>query len=305
MEYEKGHGASILLHSEGSIDAFPKSTPSKFTNILQNPLYLDNDEDFVVGVSNVHLPTNQYILLKNDIESSITFNMGMFLFDKVIDEWILIKNSNKRLFTYTPIKNIEPVLTNSDMERIFLLKKLSEVLKLHSNSLSDKSRLCHKLFQTLMYHHTDKLHGPKKAFKGCQTCIDIVEKKTQYNSELYLSNIFNSFNKKNKNHLSIKTLTINDAEESRNIYNDILNFLEIHPNEYLHSVLTKKITEEFANHGLPELLSYSWENDQFTPEQDITKPVFALYATFGSRMSEFLNIQKDTKYFIHSDDLDG
>ena len=90
MEYEKGHGASILLHSEGSIDAFPKNTPSKFTNILQNPLYLDNDEDFVVGVSNVHLPTNQYILLKNDIESSITYNRGIFFYDRGIDEWVLI-----------------------------------------------------------------------------------------------------------------------------------------------------------------------------------------------------------------------
>ena len=307
MEYEKSHGAPILVHSEGSIDAFPQNCPSSFTNILQKPLNLDNHEEFVVGVSNVHLPTKQYILLKNDIESSITYNVGMFIFDKAIDDWILMKNSNRMLFTYTPIKNIEPVLTDSDAERIFLLKKLSEVLKLRSNSDLDferKSNLCHKLFQTLLYHHTDKFHGPKNGFKNCESCVQMVEKKFRYNSELYLSNIFDSFNKKNRNHVSLKTLNINDGDESRHIYEDIIKFLEIKPDEYLRAVITKDIRDEFTSQSLPDLLTYSWENDLYGPEHDITKPVFALYATFGTRMADFLNIHKDTKYFIHSDDLD-
>ena len=307
MEYEKSHGATILVHSEGSVDAFPQNSPSNFTNILQKPLNLDNDEEFVVGVSNVHLPTKQYILLKNDIESSVTYNVGMFLFDKVMDDWILLKNSNRTLCTYTPIKNIEPVLTDSDAERIFLLKKLTEILKLRGNSDIDsdrKSIFCHRLIQTMLFHHTDEFHGPKKAFKGCQTCFQIVQKKFSYDSELYLSNIFDSFNKKNRNHVSIKTLNISDAKESAQFYEDIMKFLEIKPDEYLDTVLTKKIKEEFANYSLPDLVSYSWDNDLFDPEQDITKPVMALYTTFGTRMADFLNIHKDTKYFIHSDDLD-
>ena len=64
MEYEKDYGANIFVHSEGSIEAFPQNSPGHFTNILQNPIHLTNDGEFVVGVVNAHLPSTQYILLK-------------------------------------------------------------------------------------------------------------------------------------------------------------------------------------------------------------------------------------------------
>ena len=78
MDYEKEYGGNIFVHSEASIESFPRNSPERFTNILRYPLCVSNDEEFVVGVINAHLPTTQYILLKNDIDSSITYNLGIF-----------------------------------------------------------------------------------------------------------------------------------------------------------------------------------------------------------------------------------
>ena len=304
MEYEKSHGTTILAHSDGSIDAYPQNSPSSFTNILQKPLHLDNDEIFEVGISNVHLPTKQYILLKDDDESAITYNIGLFLYDKVIDEWILIKNSDRVMFTYIPSKNIEPVLTDSNAERLFLLKRLPRVLKIRRNS-DDTSNLAHKLFQTLLFHYTDEAHGPiTESFKGCQKCLGIIETKFKYMSELYLTSIFDNFDTENRNHIALKRLKIEDDILAAQIYEDFFEFLKIDPREYMKTVITKEVRDAVHDNTLSDILSYSMEHNMLGPEREITKPVMAIYTTFGSRVSEFLNIHKDTKYFIHSDDLD-
>ena len=177
MDYENLHGASITVHSEASLDAFPENTPARFTNILKKHLHLSNDEEYVVGIANVHLPKTQYVFVKNDGgRSSITYNLGLFVHDKSVDEWVLLKGSNRELFSYSPIKNIIPVLSDSDSDRVYFMKRLSESLKLTEN-LDEKSKKCHRLFQRTMFHNNEFAeHGSELVFDHCNTCRETVKK---------------------------------------------------------------------------------------------------------------------------------
>ena len=318
MDYENMHGANITVHSDASLDAFPKNTPGSFTNILKKPLHLTNDDEFVVGVANVHLPKTQYVFVKNDAgRSSITYNLGLFVHDKSLDEWVLLKGSNRELFSYSPIKNINPVLSDSDSDRIYFMKRLSDSLKLTEN-LDQKYINCHRLFQKTMFHNNELLeHGRKLVFDQCVTCTETVKKKLLNNNELYLTNVFNGYNRKIRDHISLKPLTFDLDSESADFYDSLFNCLEISPNKYFDMVLSEYLEDETMSHALhiildrfdkytPQaLLVYTWANSIWRNDLDdkIIKPIFAIYTTFGERMSKFLEVDRDCKYFIHSDDL--
>ena len=84
----------------------------------------------------------------------------------------------------------------------------------------------------------------------------------------------------------------------------MFKYLEINLDEYFSLVDTLKVKGKMTTYTLSDLLAYGEESALNEPEKDITQPVFGLFATFGLKMANFLNIDRDTKYFIHSDDLD-
>ena len=140
----------------------------------------------------------------------------------------------------------------------------------------------------------------------------------QINKELYLTSVFNGYNRKIWDHISLKTLTIEFDSESADFYDSIFKCLEISPNKYFDEVLTKYLEDERLSDALHNILDrftkftpqallvYTWANAIWRKDMDEkrVKPIVAIYATFGDRMSNFLEVDRDCKYFIYSDDLD-
>ena len=250
----------------------------------------------------------------------------MFIYENSIDEWVLLEDSNRKLFSYSPIKNIKPVSIDSDLERIYFMKKLSDSLKL--NEISDEKAVkCHRLFQKTMFHNTDSgAHTEQMHEHECDTCNDAERKKMLNNDVLYLINIFNGYNRKNshRDHIFLKPLDINFDMSTIDFYNSIFHYLDIHTVTYFKEVLKKyleddtdriwdslsQILDGFEGYTAYGILDYGnvnklWEKGNGVNERrKEVKPVFAIYATFGERMCKFLEIDNDSKYFIHSHDLD-
>ena len=203
------------------------------------------------------------------------------------------------------------------------MKKLSDSLKLDDSS-DERTRKCHKLFQRTMYHNTDSgIHNDEMFREQCVTCNEIIKKKTQNNDILYLANVFNGYSRKTRDHISLKTLDVNIHEESVYFYNSIFEHLGINPLTYFKHVLENNLKNDenkegimnalsksldgFERYSAQGLLIYTWANAIWKKNIDdkkLVKPVFGIYTTFGDRMSKFLEIPNDAKYFIHSDDLD-
>jgi len=131
---ESERGLSLTLHSGGE-------SPTDFTNVLPRPIKL-GPGDWEVGLANLHMPTYQQTLEKNDYARSyISYNMGMFTYNKYKGEWELIKNSNRELWKMTPDRTFDGLDANnidSHSERRHYINRLMESMKLVSHTETGK-----------------------------------------------------------------------------------------------------------------------------------------------------------------------
>ena len=131
---ESERGLSLTLHSGGE-------SPTDFTNVLPRPIKL-GPGDWEVGLANLHMPTYQQTLAKNDYARSyISYNMGMFTYNKYKGEWELIKNSNRELWKMTPDRTFDGLDANnidSHSERRHYINRLMESMKLVSHTETGK-----------------------------------------------------------------------------------------------------------------------------------------------------------------------
>merc|ERR1711954_221403 len=101
--------------------------------------------DWEVGLANLHIPTYQQTLEKNDYaRSSICYNMGMFTYNDSNGEWELVKNSNRELWKMTPDRTFDGLDANnidSHLEREHYINSFMESLKLASHTETGKKCL--------------------------------------------------------------------------------------------------------------------------------------------------------------------
>lgn len=66
----------IYLSSLANLDEFPKNSPCGFENLLKEPIVLDSQTNFSIGLVNILLPKNYYALKRGDLNSSINVYGG-------------------------------------------------------------------------------------------------------------------------------------------------------------------------------------------------------------------------------------
>ena len=135
---ESEYGTSLVLHSGSNADIIFDNTPTTFTNVLKNPIKLSQENQYEVGLANIHIPSYQKILEKNDFERSfIQYNLGLFTHNKVTGKWNLIKGSNRKLWKIVPDKTFDGLddrYLDVDSEKYSYIKLFSESLKLASHT---------------------------------------------------------------------------------------------------------------------------------------------------------------------------
>ena len=88
-----------LTSSIASTNEFPDNSANRFCNVLTQPVDLDVDTGYLVGLTNLHVPIHRCVLEKDDHEfSNIQYNVGLFNYTEE-DGYILDKSfNNKKLF---------------------------------------------------------------------------------------------------------------------------------------------------------------------------------------------------------------
>ena len=107
----------LYITSNGSLELYPNNTPSDFTNILKQPILLDPNLEYEVKLNQYHIPPVQFTLGKNDfIDSSISYNIGYFTYDKVMGKYIPENNYSKEVFRLAPVNNLEGLYKQTPLE---------------------------------------------------------------------------------------------------------------------------------------------------------------------------------------------
>ena len=163
---------------------------------------------YEIGLGNVHIPSHQTILVKNDFKRSyIQYNLGMFLYNNYRGEWELLENSNRELWKYAPNIDVEGIDSQSELVKADFIKRLfdSLILGYHTN----QNKKCLELFIMKLLESS--------------SYRDIIEK----------------FNPEHKNHVEFKTLTgiFNNEDDRYLFFERIMRVLSLDPIEYVKNVL--------------------------------------------------------------------
>ena len=147
QDLESEYGLSVVLHSESNKNIFNYNKPTRFTNIFKKPIKLNEANEYEICLGNIHIPSHQSVLVKNDFDrSNITFNLGMFLYDKTTGKWNLLDNSNRELWRLAPTLDFEGLneqyITNSQKKEY--LTKIIDNLSLGSHTITNEN--CLELF---------------------------------------------------------------------------------------------------------------------------------------------------------------
>ena len=140
-QHESDYGLSLILLSNSDLDKFPQNSPSAFENVFKVPVQLNDNKNYDLVLANLHCPSYQNTLVKNDSASSfIQYNLGLFNYNHVKKDYVLDKNS------VTPLWKLVP---NDSLVGIGFEKELSDYNNNNNNNnvrISDnfKAREAHK-----------------------------------------------------------------------------------------------------------------------------------------------------------------
>ena len=313
---ESEHGLSLVVHSSGQ-------SPTNFTNILKHPVRLGT-ANWEVALANIHIPTFQQSLIKDDFERScISFNMGLFTHNQATGEWVLLKNSNKELWRMSPDKTFDGMddrYIDVDIERTRYMRTFVKSLKLGSHAVADQS--CLNLFLNTISGFSGK--NEKLVFDEYlpRGIGDLKLKSLPTNMQL--EDVYRFFEElmyiKGINSLSyIKQAAITYGRNGEDYINDIFQKIlakmksegtspklgELYYNEKYKKLFDKL----WKSHTLPPQPEYIVRNSRSANTSDYAvdlvlqdehndPPVMALYATFGDRMAKFLSIDSTSKIFM-------
>ena len=321
---ESNHGLSLILNSNASKDTYIENLPCYFTNILKQPIKLDQHAEYEVCLSNIHSPSEEVLVLKKNDSgiNDIKFNLGMFIYDSVKSEWKLLDRSRIPLWTYTPNNDLHGVEIDSfDTRRNFITRFLDS-LKLSNHSAV--KRQCLKMFQICLMHVYDKSHtGPSFALE-CEKCEPYLANiNLLYDTDNVLEvpeiDILEEFDNTMKEHIWFKSLQKLAPNDKYIFFDLLLKCLRIDLYQYMSEVLhacmshrsknavnrlfkrikdkNGKSVENLADLYKHDIFKRLWDN---VTESSREMPVMALFVDFGYGIAKFFSIDKNTNLFIAS-----
>ena len=296
---ESEYGTSLVLHSGSNADIIFDNTPTTFTNVLKNPIKLSQENQYEVGLANIHIPSYQEILEKNDFERSfIQYNLGLFTHNKVTGKWNLIKGSNRKLWKIAPDKTFDGLddrYLDVDSEKYSYIKLFSESLKLGSHTPIEAK--CLDLFLKTLSRNSGKILRTKDLVKKYSPLGDYIEFKILPPS-LNLSDTHNFFEKMLgilslgiMDYLKSAAYEIGERNHTEKIFQEII-FQKLNiPNFKL------RLEDVYYNDTFNDLFISLWEPKGFLTSPN-TPPILALYLTFGDRMRKFLSLDHQEPHFL-------
>ena len=296
QETESEYGVSVILHSSANKNMFKFNKPTRFTNIFKKPLKLNESDEYEVCLGNVHIPSFHSVLVKNDFDrSNISFNLGMFLYNKSTGKWDLLNNSKRELWNLAPTIDFEGLDENyiTSSQKTDYLTKIFDSLSLGSHTNTNEN--CLELF------------------------LNTVSRKTGS----FTKKIIEEYKPDDDDSIWFKTLPVNMIQEDRyDFFEKLMRVLSIDPIEYVKHVVhsfkpnEKRFIEKTFNKiksdnsesltrlrelYYNDLYSSLWEDKKKRKdenESDDNTPIIAAYISFGDRMSKFLSMDENSIFFI-------
>ena len=115
-DHESNHGLSLVLLSNSDLKSFPNNSPSDFENIFKRPIKLDQQKNYEVVLANLHTPSYQNTLVRNDREGSyIQYNIGVFNFNHSNGIYEVEKNSVTPLWKWVPNRSFAGLAFENEM----------------------------------------------------------------------------------------------------------------------------------------------------------------------------------------------
>ena len=208
---------------------------------------MDDGASYEIGLGNVHIPSHQSILVKDDFKRSyIQYNMGMFLYNKSQGRWELLENSHRELWRYAPNVDFEGLDKQTNIQKLDFINRLSESLTLGSHSNVSENALY--LFFTYL---------------------------SRREPNLYVRNILEDYDPKKKDSLWFRTLSALSQDERYIFFESLMKYLSLNPIEYVENVLytyrnDKRIIDKiltkikYENNGDLSKLGELFRHDLFT-----------------------------------------
>ena len=294
---ESEYGLSLILHSESNKDIFKYNKPTSFTNIFKKGVKLSEDAEYEIALGNIHIPSHQSVLVKNDYErSQISYNLGMFLYNNSTGKWDLLKNSNKELWRLVPDTDFEGI----DARFITSSQKLEYITS---------------IFESLTLGSHSKLN---------ENCLELFLNTISKKSEPFAKRFIEEYKPEEDHTLWFKTFPFSmNQDDKYDFFEKLLRVLSVEPISYIKNVAhsfkpyEKRFVEKIFNKIKTEndesltkinqvyysdLYSALWEDKtkKIKDGSDMEKatPIIALYITYGDRMTNFLSVENNSNFII-------
>ena len=119
---ESLYGTNFFLTSNGSLDTHPENTPSRFTNVLTQPIVLNPNIKYEIQLANIHASSFEKMLVAGDYgESYISYNISLFNYDRDSQSYKVNERFTRELFRLAPSKDVEGLFEydtgNSDFNK--------------------------------------------------------------------------------------------------------------------------------------------------------------------------------------------
>ena len=304
---ESEYGTSLVLHSGSNGDIIFDNTPTTFTNVLKNPIKLSQENQYEVGLANIHIPSYQKILEKNDFERSfIQYNLGLFTHNKVTGKWNLIKGSNRKLWKIVPDKTFDGLddrYLDVDSEKYSYIKLFSESLKLASHTPIEAK--CLDLFLKTLSRNSGKILRTKDLVKkysplgeGSIEFKILPPSLSQSDTHKFFEKMLGILSLGIMNYLKSAAYEFgeNDRKHIDKIFQEIIFQKLSIPNFKL------SLDDVYYNDTFNDLFIRLWEpqkkrqTNEYRDNSTNTPPILALYLTFGDRMCKFLSLDQEPHF---------
>ena len=308
---ESEYGTSLILHSGSNGDLVLNNTPTTFTNVLKKPIKLSQENQYEVGLANIHIPAYQITLEKNDFERSfIQYNMGLFTHNRVTGKWNLIKDSNRKLWKFAPDKTFDGLdnrYLDSESEKMSYIECFRESLTLGSHTTIESD--CLDLFIKTVSRHSGKLVREKHLIRkysplgeGSVNFKILPTSMNQSDTHKFFEKIMDILSLDILNYIKSAAYEFgeNDRTYIDKIFQEIIfRKLTTTPNFKL------RLEDIYYNDEFNDLFISLWEPQKrrtvnYSDNTPNTPPILALYLTFGDRMCKFLSLDQEQIMFLGS-----
>ena len=324
---EAEHGLTLTLHSNANKDIYKENSPCGFTNLLKIPVKLDPNEKYEACLANIHTPTTQALLLKRSDHdrNDIRFHIGMFLFDDVKSDWKLLDGSKIDLWSYSLNKNVSGLEFGNGVARVDFIKRFRDSFNL-SSTVNFKNQKCLAVFDIFLRHKYGNGHdGVATTVSECRKCIELmasdgstsgrgIREGINIGHGLPYIDFFEDYNLDKKDQIYFKNLEDLNSEEKYYIFNQILYIYGVDKYAYIREVIYNNLphTNKAGIGRLVNKIRDKVTNKKFAKFQQIFRhdiyaklwfqkkvtPQFALFASFGDKMSKYLSIGKEQKMVL-------